>query len=120
MKVLIVDDRDEVTRALTRLLGTWGHETAVAHDGANALERASAFDPDCAIVDLCLPDVSGLELAGRLRESFPTKRLLLIAYTGSGGARIDEECRAAGFDACVVKPGDAAVFEKLLRDAPHS
>ena len=120
MKVLIVDDREEVTRALTRLLGAWGHETAVARNGANALERASAFEPDCVIVDLGLPDVSGLELAGRLRESFPTKRLLLIAYTGSGGARIDEECRAAGFDACVVKPGDAAVLEKLLRDAPHS
>ena len=103
-KVLIVDDREEVTRSLVRLLRAFGHETAVAHEGASALERATAFGPDCAIVDLGLPDMSGFELARRLREAFPANKLLLIAFTGSGGPRIDDECRAAGFDACVVKP----------------
>ena len=71
-------------------------------------------------MDLGLPDVSGFELARRLREAFPTKRLLLIAFTGSGGAGIGDECRAAGFDACVVKPGDPGVLEKLLRGAPRA
>ncbi len=119
-KVLIVDDREEVTRSLVRLLGAFGHETAVAHDAASALEGATAFGPDCAIVDLGLPDMSGFDLARRLREAFPANKLLLIAFTGSGGPRVDDECRAAGFDACVVKPGDAAVLEKLLRAGPHS
>ena len=119
-KVLIVDDREEVTRSLVRLLSVFGHRTAVAHDGASGLERASTFDPDCVIVDLGLPDISGLEVARRLREAFPTKKLLLIAFTGSGGLRLDDKCRSAGFDACMVKPGDPAVLRELLRGAPKS
>ena len=118
-KVLIVDDREEVTSSLVRLLGAFGHETAVAHDAASGLERATAFGPDCAIVDLGLPDVSGLELARRLRAVFPADKLLLIAFTGSGGPRIDDECRAAGFDTCVIKPGNAGALEKLLQAGPR-
>ena len=55
-RVLIVDDREDVTSSLVRLLGAFGHETAVAHDAASGLECATAFGPDCAIVDLGLPD----------------------------------------------------------------
>ena len=114
-KVLIVDDREEVTRSLTRLLGAFGHEVAVAGNAAIAITQAKDFQPDCAIVDIGLPGVSGYALAGLLREALPATRPLLIAYTGDGRAGVQEKCRAAGFDACLIKPGDPAVLKELLQ-----
>jgi CheY-like chemotaxis protein len=118
-KVLIVDDREEVTRSLARLVKAFGHEVAVAGDAASALTLAAAFQPDCAIVDLGLPVVTGCDLARHLRETFPAGGLLLIAYTGNGDASVREKCRAAGFDACLLKPGDPLVLEELLRRVPE-
>lgn len=114
-KVLIVDDREEVTKSLTRLLGAFGHEVAVAVNAASAITEAKAFQPDCAIVDIGLAGVSGYTLAGLLRETLPATRPLLIAYTGDGRAGVQEKCRAAGFDACLIKPGDPAVLKELLQ-----
>ena len=118
-KVLVVDDREEVTKSLARLLRALGHEVAVAGDAATALTLAPAFQPDSAIVDLGLPVVTGYELAPRLRETLPNRRLFMIAFTGHGDASVRENCRAAGFDACVVKPGDPVVLAKLLRDSQN-
>jgi CheY-like chemotaxis protein len=118
-KVLVVDDREEVTRSLARLLRAWGHEVAVAGDAATALTLATAFQPDSAIVDLGLPVVTGYELAPRLREALPNRRLFMIAFTGDGDARARDNCRAAGFDACVVKPGDPVILAQLLRDSQN-
>jgi two-component system CheB/CheR fusion protein len=114
-KVLIVDDREEVTKSLTRLLGAFGHEVAIAGNAASAITEAKAFQPDCAIVDIGLPGVSGYALAGLLREALPATRPLLIAYTGDGRAGVQDKCRAAGFDACLIKPGDPAVLKELLQ-----
>ena len=114
-KVLIVDDHEEVVVSLRRLIGRWGHEVAVARDAASAMELVSSFQPDCALVDLGLPDVSGYELAGMLRQALPARRLLLIAYTGSANPKVHEKCRVAGFDACLLKPGDPDVLEQLLQ-----
>ncbi len=113
-RVLVVDDREEVTSSMTRLLAAWGHEVAIAGDAATALTLAAVYQPDCAIVDLSLPVVSGYDLARRLREAHPARPLFLIAFTGHGDGTVRENCRAAGFDACLVKPGDPIVLKELL------
>ena len=118
-KVLLVDDREEITRSLARLVGAFGHEVAIARDAATALTVAAAFQPDCAIVDLGLPLVTGYDLARQLREASPNRQLLLIAFTGSGDSSVREMSQEAGFDACLIKPGDPVVLETLLRRAPE-
>ena len=119
-RVLVVDDREEVTSSMTRLLAAWGHEVAVAGDAATALTLAAAYQPDCAIVDLSLPVVSGYDLARRLREAHPARELFLIAFTGHGDGTVRENCRAAGFNACLVKPGDPLVLRDLLSGVPEA
>ena len=114
-KVLIVDDHEEITTSLRRLIGLWGHEIAVADDATSALALAAAFQPDCAIVDIGLPGVSGYDLAPRLRKELPAGELCLIAFTGHADDSVRAKCRAAGFDACVVKPGEIDELEGLLR-----
>jgi len=113
-KVLIVDDHEEVGKSIARLVRTWGHEVAIAKDGPSALSLAEAFQPECAIVDLSLPGMSGIDLARRLREMFLPARLYLIALTGYAGTAIRDACLAAGFDIHLVKPGEVPLLETLL------
>ena len=60
-KVLIVDDHEEIRSSLTRLARAWGHEVAVAADGSSALSLAETFRPECAIVDLSMPGMNGMD-----------------------------------------------------------
>jgi two-component system CheB/CheR fusion protein len=113
-KVLIVDDHDEVRRSVARLVRAWGHEVAIAGDGPSALSMVESFQPDCAIVDISLPGMSGIDLARHLRGVFPPAKLYLIALTGYASADMRDGCLAAGFDAYVVKPGKIALLERLL------
>ena len=113
-RVLLVDDHEEITESLSRLARVWGHRVEVARDGPSALEVAARFQPECAILDIGLPGMSGYELARHLRESFPPERLRLIAMTGYGDSNIRDSCRAAGFDVCMVKPGDIAELQTFL------
>jgi two-component system CheB/CheR fusion protein len=113
-RVLIVDDHKEITTSLTRLLRAWGHEIAVAHDADSAMSVAEKFRPEFAILDLGLPGESGYALARRLREAFPPDKLRLIALTGHSEFDVRDECRAAGFEACLVKPGGISELAELL------
>jgi two-component system, chemotaxis family, CheB/CheR fusion protein len=114
-RVLIVDDHEEVTKSLSRLARSWGHEVALANDAVAALSVAENFQPHCAIVDLSLPGMSGMDLARRLRQMFPPAQLYLIALTGFASDDVRDACFAAGFDTAMVKPGDLPLLEKLLR-----
>ena len=113
-RVMIVDDHEEIRTSLARLVRCWGHEVASASDGPSALSLAEAFQPECAIVDIALPGMHGIELARRLRQRFPPAQLYLIALTGYAGPDIHEGCLAAGFDVHLVKPGEVSLLGKLL------
>ena len=113
-RVLIVDDEEDIRTSLSRVVRSFGHEVATAADGPAALALAETFRPDCAILDIALQGMNGIELARRLRAKFPPDALFLIALTGFGGADSREQCRAAGFDEYVVKPGEIDKLEALL------
>jgi two-component system, chemotaxis family, CheB/CheR fusion protein len=113
-RVLIVDDHEEMRTSISRLARAWGHEVVVAADGASALSLAEAFQPECAIVDVSMPGMSGIELGRRLRRRFPPAQLCLIALTGYADAAIRDACLTAGFDAHLVKPGEIRELERLL------
>jgi two-component system CheB/CheR fusion protein len=100
--------------SISRLARSWGHEVAVAADGLSALSLAEAFRPECAILDVSMPGMNGIDLARRLRQRFPPVQLSLIALSGYAGANIHDACLAAGFDAYLVKPGGIPELERLL------
>ena len=66
--ILIVDDNQPTARALAALLGAASYRTAVAFRGADALEHATRHDIAAAIVDIHLPDLSGLVVVQKLRD----------------------------------------------------
>ena len=87
---------------------------AAAADGLTALSIASIFQPDYAILDLSLHDITGLDLARRLREALSSGRPYLIALTAYGDEVMREACLAAGFDAYLLKTADIQALETLL------
>ena len=67
-RVLVVDDERQILRALKVILREAGYDVIEAATMEEALDRAAVRPPDAAIVDLMLPDGSGVELSRRLRE----------------------------------------------------
>jgi signal transduction histidine kinase/CheY-like chemotaxis protein len=82
LRILIVDDEPAVLEALQTLLSREGHEVVRASDGQSALARAQAELPDIVLLDLHLPDVSGLEVVTRLRQIPGLEAISVIAFSG--------------------------------------
>jgi two-component system CheB/CheR fusion protein len=114
-RVLIVDDNIDAAETLHEYLSHLGYEAAIAHDGVSGLERAAAFAPDVAVLDIGLPMMDGYELAGRLRTQLGAK-LRLIAVTGYGQDSDRARARQAGFDHHLVKPIALDALRSLLED----
>ena len=82
LRILIVDDEASVLEALETLLAHEGHRVMRASDGESALERAQTEPPDIVLLDLHLPDVSGLEVVTRLRQIPGLEAVSVIAFSG--------------------------------------
>jgi DNA-binding response OmpR family regulator len=72
MRVLVIDDSEEVTSVWEKLLDRQGYEVRTAASGEAGLVAAILFSPDIICLDLTLPDMSGYELASRLRTEVCT------------------------------------------------
>jgi len=101
--VLVVDDEPTITEVVCRYLQRAGYRTAIAADGAQALEAANDRRPDLVVLDLMLPRIGGLEVMRRLREQ-DRERMPIILLTAKG----EESDRIIGLrlgaDDYVVKP----------------
>jgi PAS domain S-box-containing protein len=111
-KVLVVDDNRDAAETLAQLLELFGHESATAHDGASALEQVREFGPEVVLLDIGLPDMSGYEVARRIR-AMGTSEARLVALTGWGQAEDKRRAAEAGFDAHWTKPVDATRLEEI-------
>ena len=113
LRVLVVEDDDDSREVLGELLESFGPLPVLARDAMEALDRVREQTPDIGLIDLTLPDLSGCELARRLRASLGA-RMRLIALTGHSDAAVRKEAQSAGFDDYWLKPIDAAVIERLI------
>src|SRR5215470_13472153 len=112
-RILVADDYPSAAQITCTLLTMLGHECRAVDSGAKALEEAEAFRPDVAILDIGLPDISGYDVARKLRAMLGAK-LFLAAVTGWGQAQDRARAFAAGFDHHVLKPADAAKLKEIL------
>jgi CheY-like chemotaxis protein len=114
----VIDDNVDAADSLALLLRLAGHEVRTANDGPTALEIATEFRPEVALVDIGLPGIDGYEVARRLRAMPECQGALLIALTGYGQAEDRRRSLEAGLDEHLVKPVDPAALEKVLALAP--
>ena len=103
-RVLIVEDNRDSRDSSCELLAMAGFEVVGAASGLEALEKAPAFGPNAVLLDVGLPDLSGYEVARRLRANPRFASTLLIAVTGYDTPEARALSAAAGFDHHMSKP----------------
>jgi CheY-like chemotaxis protein len=114
-RILVVDDHDDTARMLALLLETLGYTTRTASTGEEALLASPDYQPDGIVLDLSLPDMTGFELAKRLKVLPGLERVKLIAVTGWSDPDAEKEAKALGFRAFLVKPVDPMQLEAALK-----
>ena len=114
-RILIADDSPAVCESFGEILRDLGHEVRVAHDGLEAVDIATAWMPDFAMIDVNMPKLNGYETARRLRAQFPSSKMRLVMISGATlDAPVLEAARQAGFDQCLDKLLDFAALNKVL------
>ena len=102
INVLVVDDEPVLAELVSMALRYEGWEIATAGDGATAIALARENPPDVVVLDVMLPDMSGLDVLHKLREQIPGLPLLLLTAKDSVEDRIAG--LTAGGDDYVTKP----------------
>ncbi|MEO8245808.1 MAG: response regulator transcription factor [Chloroflexota bacterium] len=98
-RVVVVDDHEIVRRGLVRLLDRPGFDVvAEAGTAAEALEAARRHAPDIVVMDLCLPDESGIEACRRIRAEIPRTRVVILTmYPIEAAVALASAAGASGF-----------------------
>jgi CheY-like chemotaxis protein len=122
LRVLLADDNPVNVRVATHLLEGWGHKVVVAADGREALVALERERFDLALLDVQMPEMTGLELtaAWRDRERRQGGHLPMVALTAHALARDRERCLAAGMDGYVSKPVEAEALFQAIEAAARS
>src|SRR5688572_21294741 len=113
--VLVVDDNPAITSSLSRLLAAERYRITVCHSGADALRCAEEEPPVAALVDIHLPDVSGLVLSQKLRERLGPDCPIIVL---SGDTSIENlrSLPLAGADYFMSKPFSPCHLLERLRE----
>ncbi len=113
-RVLIADDNRDGAETLGLFLEMQGHEIHFAHTGGETLAVAAAVKPEVGVIDIGMPDMSGYEVAERIRHEAWGEQITLIALTGWGQESDKRRALAAGFDHHCTKPIDPAELEHFF------
>lgn len=120
VSVAVVDDEPAVCKGLSRLLSTAGFDPHTYGSAQEFLDHCASEPPDCLIVDLQMPGISGMALQERLRSA--GTRLPVIIVTARDDPETHERCLALGVAACLSKPLDCEMLVDMVHSvmAPHS
>jgi two-component system, sensor histidine kinase len=103
-RIVLIEDNDDARRTLVDALALDGHKIYEAADGKSGIQAVARVNPDVAVIDLMLPDLTGFEVAETLRDTPERDSMVLIALTASGRPDSMRRAHDAGFDEYVTKP----------------
>lgn len=112
-RLLVVDDESMNSKALQLYLERQGYSVHIAYSGKQALKEIDTFKPDLLIVDLNMPDISGLELTLQVRQNPQLNYLPVIIITAQDEERKRLQSMVSGADDYLAKP--VAERELLVR-----
>jgi two-component system cell cycle response regulator DivK len=114
-RILVVEDNDLNRRLFCDVLKSQGFVVEPCADGESALDRAREFVPNLIIMDIQLPNVSGLDLIEAAKKD-PTLRLIpVLAVTAYAGKGDEERIRDAGAEGYLAKPVSIGPFMQAVR-----
>ena len=96
-RVFVVDDEECIADTLAAILRRYGYETTALYDGETAWSACKSQAPDLVISDVVMPGISGIDLAVRIKESYPRCKVLLFSGMATT-ADLLEQARRKGYD----------------------
>ena len=114
--VLIVEDNDLNMKLFHDLLEAHGYNTIQTKDGMEALGLAREHSPDLILMDIQLPEVSGLEVTKWIKEDETLKSIPVIAVTAFAMKGDEKKIREGGCEAYVAKPISVENFLSTVKE----
>ena len=109
-RILIVDDDENIRKVLSTILVEEGYAIDTARNGKEAINKSNEKFYNLALIDIRLPDIQGVELLSKIRDTTPKMRKIII--TGYPSLQNAVEALNRGADAYVMKPFE---MEKILK-----
>ena len=113
--VLIVEDNELNMKLFHDLLEAHGYDTVGTRSGTEALELARTYRPDLILMDIQLPEVSGLEVTKWIKADPELHRIPVVAVTAFAMNGDEERIRQGGCEAYLSKPISIAKFMETVR-----
>ena len=114
-RVLIVEDNELNMKLFQDLLEAHGYATLQTKDGMEALKLARLHRPDLILMDIQLPEISGLEVTKWLKDDEELAHIPLIAVTAFAMKGDEERIRQGGCEAYISKPISVVSFLETIR-----
>jgi two-component system cell cycle response regulator DivK len=114
-KVLVVEDNELNMKLFCDLLGAFGFQTVESRDGLRAVDLAREHRPDLIIMDIQLPEISGLDLTRSIKEEPATAKIPIMAVTAFAMRQDERHVREAGCEAYMSKPIQMMPFIETVR-----
>jgi two-component system cell cycle response regulator DivK len=115
-RILVVEDNELNMKLLNDVLEAHGYEVMSTDRGLVAIEWARLYQPDLILMDLQLPDLSGLDATRQLKSDGQTQDIPIIAVTAFAMAGDEKKALDHGCDAYVAKPIVLRDFLSLIAD----
>lgn len=109
-KILIVEDNDLNMKLFCDLLEAHSYEALQTKDGVAAIEIAKSAQPSLILMDIQLPEVSGLEITQRIKSDPLTSQIPIVAITAFAMKGDEEKVRDAGCEGYISKPISVKTF----------
>ena len=125
LRVLLAEDNPVNQEVTSTILGKWGHTVVLVETGREALAKLTEEHFDLVLMDVQMPEMSGLEATARIRqhERDTGKHVPIIAMTAHAQKEDRDRCTQAGMDAYVAKPVCPetllSAVEDILANGPH-
>jgi two-component system cell cycle response regulator len=114
-RILVVDDHEDNIEVLKVRLESWGYGTDSCSNGTEALEYVEKTPPDLILLDVMMPEISGIEVARRIKGNKSLPFIPIIMQTALDSTEDKVEGLEAGADDYITKPIDFAELKARLR-----
>lgn len=113
---MIVEDNELNMKLFNDLLEAHGYETVTTRDGTKALDIAHEANPDLILMDIQLPEVSGLDITRQMKNEDDLKNIPVIAVTAFAMKGDEDKIRECGCEGYISKPISIASFIETIQN----
>jgi two-component system, cell cycle response regulator DivK len=113
-RILLVEDHKDALSILVLVLRSLGYETIEARTGAEGVEKALFDNPNLIVMDMSLPDMTGIDAARAIKKNPSTVGLPIIAYSAWSTRTWMEQAASAGIAAYLIKPVPMTLMKETI------